>query len=415
MKILHTADWHIGKRLLNYSLEEDFERFKDWLIQFINKNNIDLLIVAGDIFDSAYPSLGSQKQFLDLLSRLQNECHQIQVIITDGNHDSVSSMGITIEIAKHVNTQIISGVTHQLADEIIEVKDKNGAVQLVVAAVPFLRDRDLKKMVEGSTFDDRIKVIKEGVKSHYQEIGGIIKNRNYSVPALAMGHLYAHGALSDNSSEREIQMGHQAGVEGDIFPEIFEYVALGHIHSSQQVKGKVPIFYSGSPYPLSFSERNYQHGVRIIEVNDKEVTSEKVVIPPQRKLVKVSGTFEECKTKLFKLENDANQLDQLIELEVIEAKYNPTLFIDIETLIKEFSENYEQHRGIIIKHRHTFKSESKSAADLFENHIDLDDLTPLDIFKQRLEKEDKIEIDEELKDQLIQAFIEIEQNEETTN
>ncbi|OHX68319.1 exonuclease SbcCD subunit D C-terminal domain-containing protein [Flammeovirga pacifica] len=412
MKILHTADWHIGKRLLNHSFHDDFERFKNWLIKTINSNNIDLLLVAGDIFDSAYPSLGSQQQFMELLKRLNRQCPHLQTIITDGNHDSVSSLLVPQQVSDVLNTTIITGVTDSITDEIIEIKSNDGLLKVVVAAVPFLRDKDLKKMVDGSTYDERIQAIKEGVRLHYEAIAQEIESRKYEVPVLAMGHLFAHGTSSDKNSEREIQMGHQAGVEGDIFSKIFDYVALGHIHKSQQVKGHVPIFYSGSPYPLSFSERNYVHGVRLIEIIDNEVTSEKLEIPCQRKLIKVKGNLDKCRQELAEINNSEEKLDQLIELEVVEEKYNPTLFLEIEELIKEFSSNYSKHRSIILKHRFSFDEQTQNAAELFEEEVDLDELKPLDIFKKRLDQETKMNLDETLKKQLIEAFIQIEEAQE---
>ncbi|NLR90878.1 exonuclease subunit SbcD [Flammeovirga agarivorans] len=407
MKILHTADWHIGKRLHNYSLSDDFERFSTWLQSYILAEKIDVLLLAGDVFDTGYPSLSSQQQYFNCIATLKKKAPHLHIIITDGNHDSTTALNAPKELLKYFDVQIRSGLTSSPEDEIVEIKEDDGTINCVICAVPFLRDRDIRKLVDQSDYDDRINAVKEGIKQHYQELAELVKTRVYKAPVIAMGHLYTHGVSSDQSSEREIQMGHQAGVEGNIFSKEFDYVALGHIHSAQQIKGQVPIFYSGSPFPLSFSERNYEHGVRQLEFTDGELTSKKIAIPKFRRLIKIKGTLDDVRTKLFSIDTEEGMLNNLIELEIIEEKYNPTLHIDIEELMNEHEKNFSTHQSIIIKHRFSFNKEIKSASEMYDESVDINDLTPYDVFKQRLDQEDKIQIEEGLKQQLLDAFLTI--------
>ncbi|MBB6459764.1 exonuclease SbcCD subunit D C-terminal domain-containing protein [Flammeovirga kamogawensis] len=403
MKMLHTADWHIGKKLYDFSLNEDFRRFIDWLNSTIRTQNIDVLLIAGDIFDTAYPSTSSQEIYFDSLAKLRSDNPTLQIIITDGNHDSTSALNAAKIYLKRDNISVVSGLTDTVDDEIIYVKNTTGAIEAVVAAVPFLRDRDIRKVVDNTGIDDRYAAIKEGIKKHYDEVANRIAALELNKPVIAMGHLYTHGVSSDPDSEREIQMGHQAGVEGNIFSEVFDYVALGHIHMAQTVKGNVPIYYSGSPIPLSFSERKYKHTVRLINI-DTEVSSSAIEIPKFRILKKIVGSLEEVKEKIVVLNVSSDQLTCLVELEIVEPTYNPLLQGEIEAFKAEFNTRNKETNTLIIKSRFSFDKSVEGADELYDETVDISELTPLDIFTRRIDDERTVQLETDFKSQLIDAF-----------
>ena len=168
MKILHTADWHIGKILHKQSLAEDLNHFFDWMIQTIEEEDIDLLLVSGDIFDLANPNIRDKEVYYDIMMRLyKSGC---QVIITGGNHDSVGELNAPKQILSAINISVIGGAMQELEDELIPVKNASGEIELVVAAVPFLRDRDIRSRQEGQTYESRTEAIREGIKDHYQKL-----------------------------------------------------------------------------------------------------------------------------------------------------------------------------------------------------------------------------------------------------
>ncbi len=250
MKILHTADWHIGKVLHKRSLQDEFILFSEWLITTIIKEEIELLLVSGDIYDLANPSAKDRSMYFQLLRKLTEL--NIQIIITGGNHDSVGLLNAPKEILDVLDIHVIGGALDPIKEELIVIKNKKGDEELVIAAVPFLRDKDLRNAETDQQYANRTEAIREGIKAHYKTLATLCKEKYASLPALAMGHLYAIGA-DPSDSERDIHVGNAAAVDASIFSG-FDYVALGHIHRPQIIGKNEMVRYSGSPIALSFSE-----------------------------------------------------------------------------------------------------------------------------------------------------------------
>ena len=153
MKILHTADWHIGKKLQKHELKADFDLFIEWLCNTIQAEEVDLLLVSGDVFDLANPSSEARSQYYKTLLKLKNlNC---KIILTGGNHDSPAMLEAPREILQQLNISVIGGLPNDISETIIPIY-KDGKPQLVVAAIPFLRDADLRKGGESTSYEDRI-------------------------------------------------------------------------------------------------------------------------------------------------------------------------------------------------------------------------------------------------------------------
>ena len=395
MKILHTADWHIGKKLHKHDLYADFDLFIDWLHQTIQQHNIELLLISGDIFDLAIPSSEARKQYYQALINLQQlDC---KIIATGGNHDSPTMLDAPKEILKALEMDVIGGLPTNLEDTIIPVKNKQGKIEVIVAAIPFLRDTDLRTGMSVSTYEDRLQAIREGIKNIFENASAICRDKHPDIPVIAMGHLFTAG--SDTSeSERDIQIGNQAAFNALQFGEHFSYIALGHIHKPQRISANIPIFYSGSPLPLSFSEIKDEKRVLIL---DTEINwePESIPVPLFRKLIKISGTLPEIQLKLNELVN-VGKLDSLIEIDMIEDQYDAQKIYALDQLVN----NFEKPGFEIVKQRAQFKNQTKGTSELYAEHQQLEDLKPKDVFLELIGSHD---YNEEQKMEILSAFDEI--------
>lgn len=395
MKILHTSDWHIGQRLYYKDRQKEHSLFFEWLISLINKEKVEVLIVSGDIFDVAYPSNSALEFYYKTLVDLSKTCCE-NIIITGGNHDSISTLNAPRHILKFLNVFVVGGVDQSFNNEIIEIK-KNDEIQFAVAAVPYLRDKDIRKSKAGETAKMRSESIREGIKKHYRDLADkmlIYKEKN--IPIIATGHFFVKGAkISD--SERSIYVGNLEGFTSDIFPQEFDYIALGHIHRPQKVNEKIR--YSGSPIPLSFSERKDIKSVIIFDTETKE--QNKIEIPVFKKLISIKGNFEEVKQKLKQYKSDSilskRGEKDWTDVHIEEENIIPAL----GEIFQKFTED-ESFDIEIINHKISFKESIKGTSKLFDTSNSLKDLKPNEIFEKLLDENSIIE-----KDELLETFKEL--------
>ena len=395
MKILHTADWHVGKKLHKHDLAADFELFISWLCDTIEKQKVELLLVSGDVFDLANPSSEARRQYYRALLQLKKlDC---RLILTGGNHDSPAMLDAPGDILREMDVHVIGGFPSDINDVIIPVKGRAGETEIVIAALPFLRDADLRTAGEGNTYEDRLEATRKGIQNTFFNAAEICRVKYPGVPAIAMGHLFAAGAETSDS-EREIQIGNQAAFNALQFGDYFKYIALGHIHKPQRINGAVPTYYSGSPIPLSFSERSDEKRVLLIDT-DSGFIPENIPVPSFRKLLKITGTLDDLRLKLNVLET-TNQLDSLIEVILTEEQYNAELIYQFDELVTTF----EKPGFEIVKHRTSFTHQQKGASEIYQNSTQLEDLSPKEVF---LELINKHHYDEETQQELIGAFDEL--------
>ncbi|MEO8774218.1 MAG: exonuclease subunit SbcD [Gelidibacter sp.] len=394
MKILHTSDWHIGKQLHKFDLREDLDLFFEWLIAYITSENIDVLLVSGDIFDQANPSQAAYKQYYDLLKKLINlDC---KIILTGGNHDSAAVLNAPAELLKAFDISAIGGSTDNMAEMFIGIEKNNE--KIVVAAIPFLKDRDIRKSVAGESYATKIEQIKSGLQSYFSNINAHYKNNHSDEVFIVMGHLYVQGS-EISESERDIQIGNQAGVEAHMFEGVPHYVALGHIHKPQVVSHEHNIHYCGSPIPLSFSEKEDCKQINVITVENHQISQIKIVpIPKNRNLVTFEGNLQEVEDKInaYSEETPLMSLAEIIVNEEMESLDKRQAF---EALIDSQSNPHIE----IVKSRLNFKSKIRGASDAFAVGTDVADVTPMQMFEKKLELQSGLENTEELKN----AFREI--------
>jgi exonuclease SbcD len=395
MKILHTADWHIGKKLHKHSLHPDFDLFIDWLCDCITENKAEVLLVSGDVFDLANPSSEARQQYFKALMKLKRlEC---KIILTGGNHDSPAMLNAPKEVLRELDIHIIGGLPAEISECIIPIKNKENQTELLIAALPYLRDADLRTASQGNSYEDRLEALRKGIQQTFLAAAEICKSQYPGVPAMAMGHLFAAGAET-SESERDIQIGNQAAFNALQFGNYFNYIALGHIHKPQKVNAATPTFYSGSPIPLSFSERTNKNRILLLDTGTGWAP-ESLEIPVFRKLLKITGNLENLQQKLLELQA-RDGLASLIEIELKEEKFDTNKIYELDQLVDNFKvKGYE-----IVKHRASFENKISGSGQLYEEQQQLEDLQPLDVFKKLVDRQEE---DETIRQELLSAFNEI--------
>lgn len=388
MKILHTSDWHIGKQLHKFDLSDDLDLFFEWLITYIRTESINVLLISGDIFDQANPSQAAFKQYYDVLKRLV--ALDLKIVITGGNHDSPAVLNAPAQLLQAFDITVIGGATTSIADMFVPISKNNE--HLVVAAVPYLKDRDLRKSVAGESYATKIEQIKAGLRTYFSNINTYYQEHHLHTPFIVMAHLYVQGSqLSE--SEREIQIGNQAGVEASIFEGIPHYVALGHIHKPQVISTRQHIYYCGSPIPLSFSEKEDRKQVNVITIKNNQVEQvNSVPIPKHRNLITFKGSLQDVKTKLNAYDTSTTlmTLADILITETRESLENRQAF---EALIGADSNPHLK----IVNARLQFEHKIRGAGNAFAAGTDVADVTPMDMFEKKLELQGVTENTEELK------------------
>jgi len=378
MKILHTSDWHIGQRLHGNDRDEEHRLFFDWLIRQINTLQVDALLIAGDVFDVGFPSNNALKLYYTFLTALiGTSCRQ--VVITGGNHDYISTLEAPAKVLEALNIQVIGGARENPEEELITLNSADGVPEAVVAAVPFLRDKDIRLVNMGESYEDRVQAVNHGIISHYQQVAELAAEKQ--LPIIAMGHLYVQGAAL-SESEREIHIGNLAGLDVRSFPDNFDYVALGHIHRPQKLDSEGCVRYCGSPLPLSFSERKDQKQVVILDVTDSSISATNALeIPSFRRLISFKGTFTEVEMKMQAYATSSTLTDWA-EVSIEEQEMNPALRTQFEKLVEEV--NAADNGWRIIRPTLRFQNQNGSGFE-GEETASLSEMEVGDVFDRLLE------------------------------
>jgi exonuclease SbcD len=296
MKFLHTADWHLGIRLMHRDRGAEMALFLDWLFQVLNEEGIECLLISGDVFDSSNPSNAAMEMYYGFLARASQIPHLERIIITGGNHDSPSVLNAPAGLLKYLKVTVVGATTGNPSDELVVLNDKiTGKPKAIVAAVPFLREKDLRKSIMGESIEARTQILIDNTLAHYRTLVTLAQEMQAGdIPLIGMGHLYtANADFSD--SERNNQIGTLGHIPASGFPSEFSYLALGHIHKPQRVGGKEHIRYSGSPLAFSFSEVAVPKRVIVFDaITSTQVTEVKEIPTPiYSPLIRKTGTLQE--------------------------------------------------------------------------------------------------------------------------
>jgi len=326
MRIIHTSDWHLGQYFYGKSRANEHQQFLYWLLAQVKDNKIDVIIVAGDIFDTATPPSYARQMYFNFISAMQSlDC---QLIVLAGNHDSVSMLAESKEILGALNTRVIASVTDtsiesNLTEQAFSIKDKQGNPQAVICAVPFIRPRDVIKSHAGQSATDKSKSLQQAIVNHYnclfEQAQQLVcehkmTDEKCELPIIATGHLTALG-VTTSDSVRDIYIGTLEALPSNAFPAA-DYIALGHIHRAQKVGKTEHIRYCGSPIALSFDEAKQNKRVLIVDFKQgKLATVTDLIVPCFQPLAMVKTSIENLSQEVEKLVDSllGNVLEGVLE------------------------------------------------------------------------------------------------------
>ncbi len=317
MKLLHTSDWHLGKKLFGQSRHNEMRQFLNWLVETIAEHHVQALLIAGDVFDASTPSHLAQTIYYRFLYRVaQTDCRHIVVIA--GNHDSPSLINAPKEVLRHLNIHVLGSAATALSEEVLVLEEGHGKPELIVCAVPYLRDRDIRQAEAGESVEDKSQKILAGIRHHYTQVCALAEQKrtelDLNLPIVAMGHLFTTGGRTmEGDGVRELYVGSLARVQEDTFPKSIDYLALGHLHVPQRVGDSDIRRYSGSPLPVSFAEAGRQKIVLLADLAAGNTTVKEISVPCFQKMEILRGDLDTITTRLDVL----RQQDDSVWLEVI--------------------------------------------------------------------------------------------------
>ena len=311
MKVLHTSDWHIGRTLCGRKRYNEFESFLSWLVETIQKERVDVLLIAGDVFDTCAPSNRAQELYYRFLyNAAASSCRHIVIIA--GNHDSPSFLNAPKDLLRALNVYVIGAAPENREDEVLALTNDEGSLELIVCAVPYLRDRDIRVSESGESVEVKEKKLIEGIRNHYAEVVAIAEQKRQGldceIPVIAMGHLFTAGAQTvEGDGVRELYVGTLAHVVSEIFPDSLNYLALGHLHIPQKVNGSETLRYSGSPLPMGFGEAKQEKSVCLVTFSGIHAEVKLVSVPVFQRLERIKGKWEELSTRILELSTNHSQ------------------------------------------------------------------------------------------------------------
>ncbi|HGN2078037.1 TPA: exonuclease subunit SbcD [Proteus mirabilis] len=400
MRIIHTSDWHLGQYFFTKTRAQEHQQFLDWLLAQIREQQVDAVIVAGDIFDTGSPPSYARELYNRFVVAIRDT--QCQLIILGGNHDSVATLNESKSLLACLNTTVIANVHTETPQAPIILYQKNHTPGALLCAIPYLRPRDMINSKSGQSGADKQGALKEAIADYYQRqyqaALDLRKQLNVNIPIIATGHLTTIGA-SVSDSVREIYIGTLEAFNATLFPP-FDYIALGHIHRPQCVNKSGHIRYSGSPIPLSFDESAQQKSVCLIDFEQDKLAEMTLLPIPEFQLLRtLSGSLQEIATQLEKLATQYNEMDTTIWLD-IEVSTQDYLS-DIQNRIQELTQSplfevivlrraRKQHQALMQNEKETLTEltvydvfERRLAQHQFETEEDKTRLTTL--FKQAVE------------------------------
>ncbi|MDO4551687.1 MAG: exonuclease SbcCD subunit D C-terminal domain-containing protein [Planctomycetia bacterium] len=416
MKILHTSDWHLDHTLYNQRRGEEFSAFFNWLTEVICQQEVDVLIVSGDIFNNRSPSVSSQRKYFDFLSRIRRDrisgksrCEH--VIIVSGNHDSSAFLMASQEVLRTLNVRVVAAGDKAISKKIIG-SSENDCLQkkkisekpetlfflmnceqteaVIVAAVPFLLPRDVMLSQNAQGEEEKSLTLNRGIQKYYEimwEDAEILRQEHKDfpqekIPVITTGHLFTQGGKTGLESQtgiingfRDLYVGNMEHFPCQYFPEGYDYVALGHLHVPQTVGGNEHIRYSGSPLAISFGEAEQQKQVVLVDFDVKKKDSRFTFLPVPcfQLLAQVVGDMEKLESEINRLKN----LEKVIWLEVIYV--GTERVFDLQQKISGWVQNSLLE---VLSIRNRMAEQNRT--DIFEETEMLEHLDEESVFRRRL-------------------------------
>lgn len=281
IRILHTADWHLGQTLMGWPRENEHERALAALVDVAVDRAVDAVIVAGDVFDSQNPSARAEALFYRTLVALRDRLPEATIVVTAGNHDPAGRLEAPHPVLVALGIHAVGTVARRdggvdLDRHLVRIDDRQGETGAHVLVLPYLGPAALPPIDRRG--DEPGSPVVRAVRTFHDAAIAAARARIGAAPLVVTGHLAVAGGLESEGAERRILVGGEHAVPADLFPADLAYVALGHLHRPQTV-GRANLRYAGSLFPLSASERDYRHGVSLVEIDGDRVAVEHVPLP----------------------------------------------------------------------------------------------------------------------------------------
>lgn len=391
MRILHTADWHIGQLFHGYDRTDEHQQFLNWLVRVLKEEQVEVLLVSGDVFDHSNPSTASVKMFYTFLNEAVKIVPDIQIVITAGNHDSGSRLESPKPLLESSNIHIIGQVkkdaegTIDYEQLIVPLIHPSKGTKVWCLAVPFLRMGDYPAIPDCSN------PYTEGVAEFYKEgLEHILNRRESGKAIIAMGHLHTQNAeITDLDNKERLIMGGIECISATAFHDEIKYVALGHIHKAQRIGGKNHIRYSGSPLPLSFSELNYRHQVILFDLHEDISNLKSVEVPLFVTLMRIPSDhrpLNEVVSLLSQLPLGDGKLAPYLEVRVLLDGPEPSLRHKIEMALAD--------KNVRLAKINPQYPTSTGRTQEFITQEQLNELRPLDVFSKIYRSKYSIDVPE---------------------
>ena len=368
MKIIHTSDWHIGKIVNEYSMIDDQKYILNKLIELIDEENIDVLMIAGDVYDRSIPPVEAVELLNETLSKLIID-RNVSVMIISGNHDSGERLSFGSKILEKQGLYI-AGSDDKLYKKVV-LRDNNQNVNFYL--VPYKDPALTKKLLNNKeirSHNDAMIAVIDKIKEELNENeinilighGYVTMKREEAIEG--NDHKYEVAELETSESERPLSIGGTDLIDGNIFKD-FDYVALGHLHGRQRI-GRETMRYSGSLLKYSFSEVKQKKSVAVLDLIDKDINVELKELKPLRDLRIIKGNIEDLICEGRDIEEGKEDYIQAIltddgelmnPMEKLKSVYPNTMLISRERK-KNVSKENTLSKGEFIK---------KSKIDLFKN------------------------------------------------
>ena len=398
MRIIHSSDWHIGQNFMNKSRESEHRAFLNFLLTNLINLGVDALVVAGDIFDTGTPPSYARNLYFDFLKEAKEKWGG-QIVIVGGNHDSVATLSESEALLQLANTIVVGGAKDDPTEEVFVLNKLSGEPGAVICAVPFLRDRDVRKSQAGEDATAKSEALRQGISKHYSDVYEVAREKDKelggNLPLIATAHLTTQGGTL-TEGVRELYIGTLQGYASEDFPADFDYIALGHLHKKQIMGQRDHIRYCGSPIPLSFIEAEYERTVNLVDfAADKSITVEEIVVPVTQELQTLRGNIMKITESLQNLlmESGDKSVWLEIEVEVDESQ---------GAVSKEFNAIVEGSNIEILRIKRRQKNKKNQPSQL--KAVQLHEMTVEEVFQKRLSE---AELDSEKSDQLAMAFKEL--------
>lgn len=373
------------------SRKQESAAFLNWLLELLKSQSVDVLIVAGDIFDTGTPNPESQMLYYRFLQQVSSVCRA--TVIIAGNHDSPSFLDAPKILLRELNIYV-SGVAGQPEDEIIVVNNSKHKPAIIIAAVPFLRDRDIRIGGTGESSEEKENQCIVGIRRHYAQVceaaEAMRRNIKREIPLVVTGHLFVAGGKT-SERVRDIHVGTLGQLGNDVFPNEIDYLALGHLHIPQTVAHQETRRYSGSPVPMSFDEAAQQKFVLLVDFDGRTPTVQQVPVPVFSKIVRIEGSLEMIRETLTnpdlraKLPKTAVEPEIFVEIIYTGTQSEPDLIRKINDIITEMNETIFAMKEKIVVVRVRYDRFAVSTPLQTATPEKLEDLNPVIIFERLLE------------------------------